>query len=70
MDARIGCGRSSVVRIGLLVLGLGLLGAALATPAAGQTDVEDDGPRVVLTGRVEVPGTSRSTPWSSSMGRR
>jgi hypothetical protein len=54
MHARIGCGCPFVVRIALLVLGLGVLGAALATPAVAQTDVEDDGPRVVLTGRVEV----------------
>ncbi|MGH8978834.1 MAG: hypothetical protein ACRDV7_12215 [Acidimicrobiia bacterium] len=54
MGARIGCDRRSVVRLGLLLLGLGLLGAALATPAVAQTDIEDDGPRVVLTGRVEV----------------
>jgi hypothetical protein len=54
MGARIGCDRRSVVRLGLLLLGLGLLVAALATPAVAQTDIEDDGPRVVLTGRVEV----------------
>jgi hypothetical protein len=54
MHARIGCGRPFVVRIALLVLGLGVLGAALATPAVAQTDVKDEGPRVVLTGRVEV----------------
>jgi hypothetical protein len=54
MHARIGCGRRRIVRIGVLVLGLGLLGAVLAPPAGAQTDVDDDGPRVVLTGRVEV----------------
>ena len=59
MHARISCGRRSVIRVGLLVLGLSLLVTALATPAVAQTDVEDDGARVVITGRVEVTANER-----------
>jgi hypothetical protein len=52
--------RSVLVRWGLGVIVLSLLLGVFAPPAAAQTRRKSDGPRVVLTGRVEVGANERT----------
>jgi hypothetical protein len=46
--------RNALLRVSLAVLAAALLVGVFAAPAAAQSESEDDGPRVVLTGRVDV----------------
>ena len=55
-----GISRNALVRASLALMAAAFLVGIFAAPAAAQSDGEDDGPRVVLTGRVEVGEQERT----------